>query len=218
MRSPTRDTVTARVAKHLRPDEGARHENADDGLRTTRGIGADAAFAASIACAQQGHGHPTLRRAAGLFTVVTPFAASRLLDVLEQRSWPELERPRELRDGSQPGFAAGALKQRHLGAVQVAGVAERFLREAGGEPSGTEVRRELRYRIHAVNARRLRTEPLQTTRCTRAVARVIVCALRRADLRPRGATMTHHHNQQAAARPPAMDLAGPTIAGDGVRP
>jgi len=30
--------------------------------------------------------------------------------------------------------------------------------------------------------------------------------------------MTHHHDQQAAARPPAMNLAGPTIAADGVRP
>lgn len=54
MRSPTRDIAAARVAKHPRPDEGARHENADDGLRTTRGIGAGAVSAASIACVQHG--------------------------------------------------------------------------------------------------------------------------------------------------------------------
>ena len=30
--------------------------------------------------------------------------------------------------------------------------------------------------------------------------------------------MTHHHDQQAAARPPAMDLAGPPLPADGGRP
>jgi hypothetical protein len=36
--------------------------------------------------------------------------------------------------------------------------------------------------------------------------------------RTRGATMPHHHDQQAAARPRASDLAGSTTSADGVRP
>ena len=80
---------------------------------------------------------------------VTP-TAPQLLDVLEQRGGTQVERPRELRDRSQSGLAARTLEQRDLGSVQAARVTEGFLREARGEPSGPEVRRELRYRIHRV--------------------------------------------------------------------
>ena len=73
-----------------------------------------------------------------------------LVDVLEQRGGAQIERSRELGDRSQPRLAAGTLEQRHLRSVQVARVAESFLRQAGGEPGGPEVRRELRYRIHRV--------------------------------------------------------------------
>ena len=80
---------------------------------------------------------------------VTP-AAPQLLNVLEQRGGTQVERPCELRDRSQSGLAACTLEQRDLGSVQAARVTEGFLREARGETSGPEVRRELRYRIHRV--------------------------------------------------------------------
>ena len=95
-------------------------------------------------------------------------AAEQLLDVLKQRGGTQIERPRELRDSAQPRLAARALKQGHLGAMQVAGVSESFLRQAGGEPGGPEVRRELQYRIHEVGCSMLadRTSTDNTLRST----------------------------------------------------
>jgi hypothetical protein len=160
----------------------------------------------------------TPRGAGGLrFAAVTAAAGRQLLDVLEQRRGTQIEGSCELRDRPQPRFAARAFQQRHLSAMQVASVAERFLRQAGGESSGAKVRCELRYRIHTADAQRLRTEPLQTTHCTRLTPRVIVCALQRPQTDRKEPRMPHDHALHRTTQRPNTSVGGPITAAEGVR-
>ena len=81
-------------------------------------------------CAQPRDDRLTPSRTASTPLAVVARPANRqLLDVMEQRGGPQIERSCELRDRPQPWLAASALKQGHLGAVQVARVAERLPRQ-----------------------------------------------------------------------------------------
>ncbi len=63
--------------------------------------------------------------------------------MIKQHGRPQLKCPSKLDDGSQPWLAAGAFEQRNLGAVQAARRAERLLRQAGDQPSSSEVPQRL---------------------------------------------------------------------------
>jgi hypothetical protein len=71
-----------------------------------------------------------------------------LFDVSEKRRGMHAEGPGEFDDGAKSRFATRPFEQGDLGAMQVASVAERLLREAGCEPRGAQVRRELHDWVH----------------------------------------------------------------------
>lgn len=72
------------------------------------------------------------------------------------------QRASELDDSSQSGLASGTLEQRDLGAVEIAAVAQLFLRDTGGGAGTAEVGGKALLGDHRHDSLRLTTRTLQT--------------------------------------------------------
>jgi hypothetical protein len=91
------------------------------------------------------------------------------LDPLQERRRFDVECVGEADDGAEPGIATGAFEEGHLSAVEAAGMAEGFLREATSLTLLTEVARELLPGLHRRHGRRRQTKPLQTKPLVRVI-------------------------------------------------
>jgi len=85
-----------------------------------------------------------------------------LRHAVEELGGRDLQRPSKANDRRQPRVAPSTLEKRDLGPVEVAGVPERFLREAEPRPMRPEVLCETLPGLHTDHPACGQTEPLQT--------------------------------------------------------